>query len=185
MAAIHQTTMTPTKLELITAWLPRQDWYQGHPGEPELAKAGGFRLDDPAGEVGIEIMVVVDTAAAEPVAYLVPLGYRGEPIEGAAPEALLGTSEHGTLGTRWIYDGAHDPVVQAQLLALLHGEAIPQHQDESDTPDLTVTVQGTPTTPTVHLNRTLRPTTPAAATLHANWTWPGGTPAHGTFATAD
>jgi hypothetical protein len=38
-----------------------------------LAKAGGFRLDDPQGEVGIEFMVVTDTAGPQPVAYLVPL----------------------------------------------------------------------------------------------------------------
>jgi hypothetical protein len=52
VAIIHNTTMVPTKLELLTAWLPRQPWYLGA-GRPELARAGGFRLDDPAGEVGI------------------------------------------------------------------------------------------------------------------------------------
>lgn len=29
MAAIHRTTMTPTKLELLTGWLPKQSWYVG------------------------------------------------------------------------------------------------------------------------------------------------------------
>jgi hypothetical protein len=59
MAVIHQTHVKPTKLELLTAWLPTRPWYHG-PAEPELARAGGFRLDDPGGEVGIEFMVVTD-----------------------------------------------------------------------------------------------------------------------------
>lgn len=28
MAVIHHTTLTPGKLELLAAWLPRQPWYQ-------------------------------------------------------------------------------------------------------------------------------------------------------------
>ncbi|MGW3581839.1 maltokinase N-terminal cap-like domain-containing protein [Streptomyces rubiginosohelvolus] len=187
MATVHRTTMTPTKLELITGWLPQQKWYAGPTGTPDLTSAGGFRLDDPAGEVGIEFMVVVDTAAGEPVAYLVPLSYRGAALEDAPDEALIGTSEHGVLGTRWIYDGAHDPVVLAQLGALLRGEAEPQHQRESDTPDPTVTVRGTGPAEgfDVRINRVL-PSTEAGqqptAHLVAGWTWPDGTAAEGVFA---
>ncbi|WP_329490022.1 1,4-alpha-glucan branching protein [Kitasatospora sp. NBC_01246] len=191
MAAIHRTTMKPTKLELLTGWLPKQSWYVGTAGAPELTTAGGFRLDDPAGEVGIEFMVVVDTSAPEPVAYLVPLAYRGTALADAPAEALIGTSEHGVLGTRWIYDGAHDPVVTAQSRALLRGGAVPQHQSLSDTPDPGVTVHGAPAAEAfdVRLNRVLRPTEAAdaakgpAARLVAGWTWPDGTPARGVFAT--
>ncbi|MGP4110410.1 maltokinase N-terminal cap-like domain-containing protein [Streptomyces sp. 4N509B] len=189
MATIHRTTMTPTKLELLTAWLPKQTWYLGSTATPELVRAGGFRLDDPEGEVGIEIMVVVDATTPEPVAYLVPLGYRGEALEGVPEEALIGTSEHGVLGTRWIYDGAHDPVVTARLRALLRGEATPQHQSLSDTPDPTVTVHGTAPVDglDVHLNRVLRPAEPAQnppAHLVAGWTWPDGTTARAVLAVA-
>ena len=60
MAIIHSTTLTPTKLELLTAWLPGQPWYADRGRAPELARAGGFRLDHPQGEVGIEFMVVTD-----------------------------------------------------------------------------------------------------------------------------
>ncbi|MGW1535019.1 maltokinase N-terminal cap-like domain-containing protein [Streptomyces aureus] len=188
MASVHRTTMTPTKLELITRWLPEQPWYAGGAGGPELVKAGGFRLDDPEGEVGIEFMVVVDTGAADPVAYLVPMGYRGTPLEGADDEALIGTSEHGVLGTRWIYDGAHDPVVRARLHALLRGEATPQHQSESDTPDPTVVVRGTgpgagPDVALVRVLRSQEATAGPSGCLVAGWTWPGGTPARGVFAT--
>ncbi|MFF4489612.1 1,4-alpha-glucan branching protein [Streptomyces sp. NPDC001544] len=189
MATIHHTTMTPTKLELLTGWLPKQSWYVGDASAPELVKAGGFRLDDPEGEVGIELMVVVDAAGREPVAYLVPMGYRGAALEGLPGEALIGTSEHGLLGTRWIYDGVHDPVVTAGLRALLRGEAVPQRQSESDTPDPTVTVHGAGPEDgldEVRVNRVLRPAATAqgaAGRLVAGWTWPDGSAARGVFAT--
>lgn len=133
MAVIYKTTMTPSKLELLAAWLPRQPWYIGTASEPHLTKAGGFRLDDPQGEVGIEFMVVTDNSGERPRSYHVPLSYRGAPLDGA-DRALIGTSEHGVLGRRWVYDGTHDPVLVAQLLDLLQGRAEPQAQSETDTP---------------------------------------------------
>ncbi|WP_405778217.1 maltokinase N-terminal cap-like domain-containing protein [Streptomyces sp. NBC_00859] len=139
MAVIHHTTLNPTKLELLTAWLPTQPWYLGGAdGKPELAKAGGFRLDDPQGEVGIEFMLVADASGDEPVTYQVPFGYRAGPLDGAGDDALIGTMEHGVLGERWVYDGAHDPVLVAQLVALMAGAAVPQEQSVSNTPDPTV-----------------------------------------------
>lgn len=205
MAVIHRTTMAPTKLELLAAWLPKQSWYESHGGAPDLVKAGGFRLDDPEGEVGIEFMVVADAGAPEPVAYAVPVAYRGAALEGTAGEALIGTSEHGVLGTRWVYDGVHDPVVMAQLRALLRGAAVAQHQDLSDTPDPTVTVHGAGPDDgsDVHVHRVLGsgpgprgeaaqgaprsgPQDAAQGTaghLVAGWTWPDGTAASGVVAT--
>ncbi|MGW6979394.1 maltokinase N-terminal cap-like domain-containing protein [Streptomyces sp. NPDC054932] len=134
MAVIHRTTMSPGKLELLAGWLPLRPWYRGGAGGPELAKAGGFRLDDPEGEVGIEFMVVTDASGDAPVTYQVPLTYRGAPLEGAGG-SLIGTSEHGVLGRRWIYDGVHDPVLVEQLLALLAGRTTAQDQNASDAPD--------------------------------------------------
>jgi len=133
MAVIHRTTLKPTKLELLTSWLPSRQWYLGA-GEPALAKAGGFRLDDPAGEVGIEFMVITDTSGGEPISYLIPLTYRGVPLDGRE-HALIGTAEHGVLGRRWIYDGCHDPVLVAQVLALIEGRAQAQDQNTSNTPN--------------------------------------------------
>ncbi|MGW0364521.1 maltokinase N-terminal cap-like domain-containing protein [Streptomyces sp. NPDC002990] len=138
MAVIHATTMTPGKLELLASWLPTQPWYLGAGSAPELSGAGGFRLDDPEGEVGMEFMVIEDRSGTQPVAYHVPVTYRGAPLD-AAEHALIGTSEHGVLGRRWVYDGAHDPVLIGRLLALLQGRAEPQHQSTSDTPDPSVT----------------------------------------------
>ncbi|WP_415953702.1 maltokinase N-terminal cap-like domain-containing protein [Streptomyces sp. KLOTTS4A1] len=135
MAEIHRTTLKPTKLELLADWLPGRPWYGGGPDIPQLAKAGGFRLDDPEGEVGIEFMVV--TVADR--AYLAPMTYRGAPLEGAE-DALIGTSEHGVLGTRWLYDGCHDPVFAAELAALFEGRVRPQAQSISDQEDREVHV---------------------------------------------
>jgi hypothetical protein len=136
MATIHHTTLAPTKLELLTGWLPSQPWYREGETAPQLSRAGGFRLDDPAGEVGIELMLVAD-AASGGTAYFTPLTYRGTPLEEAAA-GLIGTLEHGVLGTRWVYDAEHDPVATAQLLAFVTGSVEAQAQSESDTLDPSV-----------------------------------------------
>jgi Maltokinase N-terminal cap domain len=137
MAVIHHhAALTPTKLELLAAWLPSQPWYRDGGAAPDLAKVGGFRLDDPDGRVGLEFMVVTDAATG--TSYHVPMSYRDHELPGAG-DALIGTAEHGVLGHRWIYDGARDPVLVGQLVALIQGEAEPQAQSISDTPDPTVT----------------------------------------------
>ncbi|WP_042365136.1 maltokinase N-terminal cap-like domain-containing protein [Streptacidiphilus neutrinimicus] len=184
MAMIHHTTMTPTKLELLAQWLPRQPWYQGD-GTTDLRRAGGFRLDDPAGEVGIEFMVVTDG----PIAYHVPLTYRGAPLDGAE-HALIGTSEHGVLGTRWLYDGVHDPVLQAQLAALLRGLTQPQMQGVSDTADPSVASEladDAPPEPTVAIVRVPKAgSAPADAlgSVTADWTLADGTAVRGVLVRA-
>lgn len=141
MGTIHRTTMTPSKLELLRRWLPGRPWYAGSGVPPVLTKVGGFRLDDPAGEVGVEFMLVRDDAGESPTTYHVPMTYRAQPLPDASA-ALVGTAEHGVLGPRWVYDGTRDPVLVATLLALVGGDARPQHQSRSDTPDPSVTVRG-------------------------------------------
>ncbi len=209
MAFLHHTTMAPTKLELLETWLPRQPWFHGGTRTPQLSKAGGFRLDDPAGEVGLEFMAVRDTAGSTPVTYHVPLTYRGDPLPGGE-HALIGASEHGVLGKRWIYDGAHDPVLAEQLCALLRGQAEPQAQSLSDTPDLTVeaapatpdltaaTVRSvadgphgtdllTDAGPRIRVVRVLEPAAGAAAAaagqVTADWLLPNDTTARGPYVT--
>src|SRR5690242_5606343 len=140
MAIVHNTTMSPTKMELLAAWLPAQPWFPGGGREPELTKVGGFRLDDPTGEVGIEFMLVTDGSGDHPVTYQVPMTYHGRELPGAE-RRLIGTSEHGVLGRRWIYDGIRDPVLVAQLVAFFQGEVEAQAQSVSHTPDPAVTVQ--------------------------------------------
>ncbi|BDT90995.1 hypothetical protein IFM12275_09710 [Nocardia sputorum] len=143
MSVVHRTTMVPTKMELLASWLPSRAWYRGA-NQADLQKAGGFRLDDPEGEVGIEFLAVTDHSGARPCTYHVPLTYRGSPLPQAA-DALVGTSEHGVLGTRWVYDATRDPVAVAQIVALLTGKARPQAQNESNAPDSSVTVRSADT----------------------------------------
>jgi hypothetical protein len=143
VAIIHRTTLTPSKLELLSSWLPSRPWYRGSGEDPQLVKAGGFRLDDPAGEVGIEFMVALHGDGEQVTAYHVPMTYRGSPLADAE-DALIGTTEHGVLGRRWVYDATRDPVFVAQLAALVTGKAEPQAQSVNDTPDPTVHVEPVP-----------------------------------------
>jgi hypothetical protein len=117
MALLHHATMTPTKLELIAAWLPRQPWYDEAPGS-EVERVSAYRFDDPAGQVGIETMLI--RAAGSDRIWQVPLTYRGAPLDGAE-QWLIGTTEHSVLGTRWVYDGCGDPVYAATLTDAIFG----------------------------------------------------------------
>src|SRR6201996_693600 len=142
MATVPNTTWNPTKRERLPAWHPAQPWCRAGEREPELTKVGGFRLDDPAGEVGIEFMLV----ASGPDVFQVPMTYHGRELPGA-DRRLIGTSAHGVLGPRWIYAGIRDPVLVAQLVAFFQGEVEAQAQSVSHTPDPTVTVQPAVTGP--------------------------------------
>jgi hypothetical protein len=113
MALIYDTTMSPTKFELLASWLPSQPWFAGDPAA--LAAVGAYRFDDPAGAVGIEGHLIT---AGDDTVYHVPLTYRGAPL-GDADAFLLGTSAHGVLGTRWISDASGDPVFRMALAAAI------------------------------------------------------------------
>jgi hypothetical protein len=172
-----------------------------------LVKSGGFRLDDPDGEVGIEFMVTTDLSGDRPVTYHVPLGYRGAPLPGA-DGALIGTAVHGVLGNRWIYDGTRDPVLVERLFALVIGQAQAQAQNVSDTPDPSVVGHCDPTGYTssvrpvvvtegpdgtdilgydlpIRVVRVLEPGTRADSlgSVTAGWRLPDGTEARGVFVT--
>ncbi|MFG2064534.1 hypothetical protein ACGFIK_24295 [Micromonospora sp. NPDC048871] len=128
MALLHRAHARPTRLELVAAWLPSRDWYQGD-AAAELVRVAAYRFDDPAGEVGIETLLV--RAGAGPV-HQVPLTYRGAPLPGA-DAWLLGTMEHSVLGTRWIYDACADGVYAAALAeAVLAGSGQAEEYYEVD-----------------------------------------------------
>ena len=114
MALLHKAEIRPNKLELLSAWLPGRGWYSG-PDEPEVNRVAAARFDDPAGAVGIEILLV--RAGDGPVLH-VPLTYRGAPLAGAR-EFLVGTTEHSVLGTRWVYDAPGDPVFAAVVAEVI------------------------------------------------------------------
>ncbi|USQ75616.1 1,4-alpha-glucan branching protein GlgB [Ornithinimicrobium cryptoxanthini] len=122
-------TLTPSFADFLPGWVARQRWFAGKGREPQLRRIGGYRLEDPADEVGIDVHLVVDESGPRPVTYHVPLTYRGE----AAPElhtALVATTEHDELGTRWVYDGCHDPVYVQALADLMHSAGSVSGSDE-------------------------------------------------------
>ena len=141
MAIVHRTTLTPSKLELLEVWLPRQEWAEGT-GSPTLV--GSYRFDDPAGEVGLEGLLV----STEIGLLHVPLSYRSAPLDGAEAH-LVGTMEHGVLGERWAYDGEFDPVWRAAALQAIftggHGASLDLQVDGEiiDRVEPTVRVLGT------------------------------------------
>ncbi|MFI6780230.1 hypothetical protein [Micromonospora sp. NPDC050276] len=144
MALLHKATLRPTKLELLATWLPSRPWFAGPTGA-EVVSRGAYRFDDPAGEVGIETMLI---GTADGPVHHVPLTYRAAPLDGA-DAWLVGTTEHSVLGRRWVYDGCGDPVYAAALAhAILSGSGQAEQYFEVDgrrevrEPTVTVVVDG-------------------------------------------
>ncbi|QKS88991.1 CG0192-related protein [Curtobacterium flaccumfaciens] len=105
MAVIEQATLRPSKAEALAAWLPDQAWSGVVAGAP-LQVVGQVRFDDPAGEVGIEVLLV---RTDDGRVLQAPLTYRDAPLPGA--DAFLVTEmDHSVLGRRWVYDAVGDPV---------------------------------------------------------------------------
>lgn len=104
----HAATMSPTKQELVEAWLPSRPWGEGRRVTGKVAE---YRFDDPAGEVGVETILWL---TEDGTVLQTPLTYRAEPLAGAEAH-LVGTTDHSVLGPRWVYDGCGDPVWAAGL----------------------------------------------------------------------
>ena len=116
MALIYNTVLNPSKLDLLSSWLPNQLWFEGDISA--LNHVGSYRFDDPEGEVGMEGFLVT---AGDDAVYHVPVSYRGAPLDDA-DAYLIGTSEHGVLGTRYFYNAMGDPVYrQALATTIAHG----------------------------------------------------------------
>lgn len=111
MALLHAATLTPSKAELLSAWVPGQPWAPAGADAVELV--GAFRFDDPEGVVGMEVHLV-DCGGT---LLQVPLTYRSAPIAGAEAD-LVGTLEHSALGKRWVHDGLADPAFVRMLAAV-------------------------------------------------------------------
>ena len=79
MALLHQATIQPTKLELLAAWLPGRPWSRVPEGAV-LQRVAGCRFDDPAGAVGVEILLV---RVGDGPVHHTPLTYRDAPLAGA------------------------------------------------------------------------------------------------------
>ncbi|NIS33529.1 MAG: hypothetical protein GWN07_23625, partial [Actinobacteria bacterium] len=82
MAHVYgKATLSPTKRDLLNAWMPTRQWF---PSDARVGKLRAYRFDDPAGEVGLESFVL---DVADGVIVHVPLTYRDAPLTGA--EAFL------------------------------------------------------------------------------------------------
>jgi hypothetical protein len=110
MAILHVATLSPTKSEIIAAWLPDRPWSPDSDEAVELV--GAYRFDDPEGRVGLEVHLV----RLSGVLLQVPLTYRDAALDGA-DEHLVSTMQHSVLGPRWVYDGLHDPILIGMLAA--------------------------------------------------------------------
>lgn len=132
-AEIHVgSELRPSKIELLQAWLPEQQWFHGDVAAVD--RVANFRFVDPEGEVGLDAMVLSDGEYT----YFVPVTWRGQPLEGGVH---IGTLEHAALGTRYCYDAPSDPVFMAELERVIreadtsseindqHGNSIPLVMD--------------------------------------------------------
>ncbi|WP_394940755.1 1,4-alpha-glucan branching protein GlgB [Psychromicrobium sp. YIM B11713] len=111
--------LSPSIPELLASWLPGKRWFPAKNNQLSLSRAGGFRLQDPQGKVGLEVHFVAVRTADRVEVLQVPLSYRDAPLADAEAH-LVGVSEHSELGRRWIYDAVHDPVFIAAWLDFLH-----------------------------------------------------------------
>lgn len=143
MALLYRATVTPSKLELLAAWLPSRTWFAGG---TDVERLGSYRFDDPAGEVGLEGMLV---RSEDGPALHIPLTYRGAPLAGAE-DFLVGTADHSVLGPRWVYDACGDPVwIRALATTVSTGGTQAEEFVEVDgrretrTPTMTVVGSGT------------------------------------------
>jgi maltokinase-like protein len=112
MGLVYRATLSPSKRELVEAWLPTRPWAAGRVVVDKVAE---YRFDDPEGEVGVETIVWSTTDGS---LLQTPLTYRSAPLDGAE-EFLVCTAEHSELGRRWVYDGCGDPVWAATLAAAI------------------------------------------------------------------
>lgn len=176
MALLHAATLTPSKLELLSAWLPTQPWA----GDVSaLEQVGAYRFDDPQGEVGLEAFLL---RTGDGRLLHVPVTYRGAPLDGA-DGALVGITDHSTLGQRWVYDGTADPVwlLAAAIAALTGGheaELLIDLGKGLERRDPTVRVQGSGSTDvpvpslddlSVSVARVVGERVGGAATVSARW----------------
>ena len=114
MALLHAATLVPPKLELVGAWARTRPWFQGDK-DAMLTSVANYRFDDPAGEVGVEILLA---RAGDGPVLQIPVTYRDAPLPGG-DAFFIGNTEHSVLGTRWVYDGPGDPVFVATATAAI------------------------------------------------------------------
>lgn len=137
-ANVHpEATLKPEKLELLSAWLPTQEWFDADPSQ--LERVASFRFVDPDGEVGLDCMIIESVDSL----FHVPVTWRGAPL---ADGSLVGMLEHSVLGTRYCYDGPSDPVYMAELARIIREtdtDADVLAEGSNEVRDHSITVEGT------------------------------------------
>ena len=177
-AEVHTTaTLSPSKLELLAEWLPKQAWFNGDPAD--LERVAFWRFVDPDGEVGLDSMLLASGGRV----YHVPVTWRGAEL---AEGELIGTLEHSELGTRYGYDATTDPVYVSELVRVITegdtGSAITNVETGEPLP-ATAEVVGSGVTPGVDVQGAVRlirvldaeheDTHAARGVLTATWTHDG------------
>ena len=190
MALLHDAQLSPSKPDLLTAWVPTQPWFVGD-RDARVKILGSFRFDDPDGQVGIETFLV---RFGDGPALQVPLTYRDSPLGGPGAPEPVATMEHSVLGHRWVYDGPSDPVYLAAVsttiltggreadLVMSDGRQLPSRGsvrgsgsqsgpagDEADTGPGNRTDDGAG----VELRRVVDPTEDVPSDPHLVGSWPG------------
>lgn len=130
MALLHHAQLVPSKLEVVGGWIAAQSFWPAGADPSSLERVASFRFDDPAGQVGVETLIVrVDGTTLQ-----IPLTYRGAPLDGAE-SALIGRTEHSVLGTRWVYEAPSDPVYLAELVrvAVTGDSEVEQYYEQDGT----------------------------------------------------
>lgn len=134
VAEILQTELTPSKEEVVAQWWPR------------FRQEGAFRLVDPAGEVGIEVLIGTDDGTRT---LQLPLTYRSDALK----TGQVGTMEHSVLGTRHVTKATHDPVAVGEFVrVILAGDT---EAERSDGQPAHLHIQGTGQTPTTEITEVI------------------------------
>ena len=137
-AHVHpEAELKPGKMELLSHWLPGQEWFDSDPAQ--LERVAGFRFVDPDGEVGLDCMIIESAGSL----FHVPVSWRDAPLGDGS---LIGTLEHSVLGTRYCYDGPSDPVYMTELARVIRkadSDADILAEGSDEVRDRTITVEGT------------------------------------------
>lgn len=165
MALIHHAQLSPSKSEILVAWVPTQPW-AGNPAG--LERIGTYRFDDPDGEVGIETHLLATTDGRT---LQVPLTYRGAPLAGAE-DSLVATMDHSVLGPRWVYDACADPVYIGALVTTIAtgggaAELVDADTGAVSTGPVQVTGSGTPGAPVPVIDSLTHSSNATATTVSA------------------
>ncbi|MFV0450962.1 MAG: maltokinase N-terminal cap-like domain-containing protein [Propioniciclava sp.] len=177
-AAVHtDATLSPSKLDLLAAWLPQQSWFDGDASD--LERVAFFRFVDPDGEVGLDSMLIASGGQI----YHVPVTWRAEELADAD---LIGTLEHSGLGTRYCYAANTDPVYVAELVRVIRegdtaADIVAEGSGETVPPTMAVAGSGVVTTADVSgqirlirvLDAAHEDTKGARGMLVGTWTYDG------------